>query len=166
LEGNDIFRASSVDTNVTVDYRGDPARVLVNRSDSAQAVGDVTLAARTARDGYGDSDSFVDIQYVLGTSHGDIVLGSARADVLEGRGGDDGLAGGASQDTLLGDEGNDLLSGQRGTVCWTAAARTHAAQRRRQRHPDRRAWAGRAEGQWRCGRVPLPRHRGVAGYCA
>lgn len=114
LQGSDTYRAPGLDTNVTVDYRGDPAGVLVNLSDTERLLGTVTLAPRTARDGYGDTDSFENIQAVRGSNNADRMIGSARADVLEGEGGDDELSGGTGADVLRGGAGKDTLSGQGG----------------------------------------------------
>lgn len=113
-QGNDIFRAPALDTNVTVDYRGDPSTVLVNLSSSFVTLDGVTLAANTARDGYGATDSFVNIQAVRGSNNRDVMVGSARADVLEGEGGNDELRGGDGDDVLSGGAGDDILEGGAG----------------------------------------------------
>jgi VCBS repeat-containing protein len=114
VQGNDIYRAPAPDTNVTVEYRTDPAGVLVNLSAATEVLGGVTLAARTARDGWGFTDSFVNIQTVRGSDHGDVILGTERADVLDGEAGNDVVMGGDGDDILFGRGGNDILDGGAG----------------------------------------------------
>lgn len=111
LAGNDTLRAPTVDSTVDADYRQDPGGVKVNLSSAAAVLGGVNLLAGTARDGYGDTDTLVNIQIVIGSNSGDIILGGDRADHLYGQGGNDTLIGGAGSDTLAGGAGIDSYDG-------------------------------------------------------
>lgn len=111
LRGNDTLRAPTVDSTVDADYRADPGGVRVNLSAAAAVLGGVSLLAGTARDGFGDTDTLVNIQIVIGSNSGDIILGGDRADHLYGQNGNDTLIGGAGDDTLAGGAGVDSYDG-------------------------------------------------------
>jgi Ca2+-binding RTX toxin-like protein len=100
--GNDTLRAPAAGSLVTADYRGDPTGVVVN------------LAAGTAQDGHGGTDTLVRIQSVFGTSFGDSVFGGALADTILGMGGNDTILGNAGADVVDGGAGNDILDGGAG----------------------------------------------------
>ena len=79
---------------------------------------DVDLAAGTADDGTGSTDTLIGIQRIEGTDHDDIIAGDAAnnvfrsrsgADQLTGLAGDDRLEGASGEDMLDGGEGNDIL---------------------------------------------------------
>ena len=82
----------------TVNYESDPAGV------------DVDLALGTATDGYGDTDSLLEIDNVDGSSFNDTLTGNAANNQLSGIYGNDILDGGAGDDTLIGGEGTDTAS--------------------------------------------------------
>ena len=67
----------------------------------------VDLAAGTATDGFGDVDTFIDIEDAYGTQFDDTLVGSDLDNELRGLGGSDILVGGDGNDTLLGGEGAD-----------------------------------------------------------
>ncbi|HEV7323830.1 MAG TPA: calcium-binding protein [Bosea sp. (in: a-proteobacteria)] len=77
--------------------------VAVNLSNVARAVtfkgASVTLAAGTARDIFGDTDTLLDIEEVIGTNGNDVIIGSSTANIdyegFFGLAGDDVIEGGA-----------------------------------------------------------------------
>ena len=111
LAGNDTLRAPTVDSTVDADYRQDPGGVRVNLSAAAAVLGGINIAGGTARDGYGDTDTLVNIQIVIGSNFDDIILGGDRADHLYGQAGNDTLIGGAGDDSLAGGAGADSYDG-------------------------------------------------------
>lgn len=114
LGGNDILRATALDTNITADYREDTATVRVNLSTADAVLGGVVVGGGTARDGFGGTDTLVMIQSIRGSNVNDVILGSDRNDRLEGEGGDDTIDGGAGNDSVRGNAGNDALQGGAG----------------------------------------------------
>jgi Ca2+-binding RTX toxin-like protein len=90
------------------DYRNATSGVVVN------------LAAGTASDGYGSSDTLIGIEQVRGSrDFNDNLSGSNGNDKLEGMGGDDTLVGGAGNDSYVytpGADGNDLVVDASGTA--------------------------------------------------
>ena len=60
-------------------------------------------------DGFGEIDTLINIEALVGTSFDDILIGSLGADVLWGEDGDDTLNGGAGVDSLSGGAGNDTF---------------------------------------------------------
>lgn len=74
----------------------------------------VDLAAGTATDGYGDTDTLVRFENVIATPYSDFIAGNQRANVLEGLNGDDELYGRQGDDTLIGGDGEDDLYGDNG----------------------------------------------------
>jgi Ca2+-binding RTX toxin-like protein len=86
----------------------------IDRADyrNARAAVNVNLAAGTASDGYGGTDTLANIENVRGSrDFNDVITGSSIANRLEGLGGNDTLDGGAGNDTLLGGAGSDVLNG-------------------------------------------------------
>ncbi|WP_211246200.1 Ig-like domain-containing protein [Cereibacter changlensis] len=69
----------------------------------------VDLAAGTATDGFGDSDTLSGIEEVRGTIHDDELHGDANNNRLRGGDGEDDIFGSAGNDTLEGGEGRDQL---------------------------------------------------------
>lgn len=83
----------------------------------------VDLAAYSATDGEGDSDTLDGIENVIGSAYADTLsgdgganslIGSDGADKLIGGGGNDVLSGGMGADTLNGDDDDDILDGGAG----------------------------------------------------
>ncbi|SFI10385.1 calcium-binding protein [Albimonas pacifica] len=62
----------------------------------------VNLAEGTAFDGFGDTDTLVDIERVRGTDFDDVLVGDAGDNRLRGEGGDDRFVGGAGNDEIDG----------------------------------------------------------------
>ncbi len=61
----------------------------------------VNLAAGSAEDSWGDSDTIANVSNVIGTNLNDWIAGSA---------GDNVITGGAGNDTLTGNGGNDIFT--------------------------------------------------------
>ncbi|XWN29346.1 MAG: type I secretion C-terminal target domain-containing protein [Devosia sp.] len=89
--GNDTLNGG--DGLDSADYSTDVAAVTVN------------LAAGTATDGNGDTDTLISIENVIGSDYDDTITGDANANVLTGGSGDDVVDGGADTDTVS--YGND-----------------------------------------------------------
>ncbi|MGB0747408.1 MAG: VCBS domain-containing protein, partial [Magnetospiraceae bacterium] len=113
--GNDSLNGGSGDDTLnggggfdTANYFGDPGGVTVN------------LGTFSATDGYGGTDTLVNISNVTGSSNDDTIVGEnsanqlrggAGADSLVGQGGADTLVGGSGDDTLFGGSGGDSIAG-------------------------------------------------------
>ncbi|MBZ4023562.1 hypothetical protein CKO11_13955 [Rhodobacter sp. TJ_12] len=105
LAGNDTLNgAGGVDA---VNYREDYAT-----GGTAGIV--VDLAAGTATDGFGDTDTLISIEDIYATDYNDVVSGSDASNRLEGEAGNDTLDGLAGTDLLLGGDGADMLRGGTG----------------------------------------------------
>jgi serralysin len=89
--------------------------VIVNLTDAAVTIGAVTIAGNRARDRFGNTDTLISIENVIGAAGNDTLLGGAGDNRLEGRAGNDTLDGGADNDILIGGAGNDDLTGGSGT---------------------------------------------------
>jgi hypothetical protein len=74
----------------------------------------VDLAAGTAADGYGATDTLVNIENVRGGVFDDLISGNALANFLQGNAGNDTVSGGGGDDLVAGGVGNDLLAGGTG----------------------------------------------------
>ncbi|MDO8327919.1 MAG: hypothetical protein Q7T28_13415 [Cypionkella sp.] len=116
LAGNDTLNGGAGSRDM-VDYTRDA------RYGGLGAV-TVDLAAGTATDGFGNTDTLISIEEARGSDFGDSLSGTALSnslwgeggnDRLDGRGGDDDLQGGAGNDTLLGGGGDDYLQAGAGT---------------------------------------------------
>ncbi|WP_371158137.1 hypothetical protein [Jannaschia sp. 2305UL9-9] len=74
----------------------------------------VDLAAGTATDSFGNTDTLDGIEQVIGTERADTIMGSGNDDRLFGRGGNDLINGRDGRDTLVGGSGNDTINGSDG----------------------------------------------------
>ena len=101
-EGNDLIDGGGGTMNV-IEYRNRFTDVIVD------------LAAGTASDGYGDTDTLLNIQGVRGSEGRDIISGDGTANQLVGEDGDDDLFGGGGNDILVGDDNFDPWAGAFGT---------------------------------------------------
>ena len=77
-----------------VDYRSAPTGVNVN------------LAAGTATDGFGGTDTLSNIEGARGSEFNDIMTGDGNSNQLVGNGGDDVINGAGGDDILIGDSGD------------------------------------------------------------
>ena len=128
LDGDDSL---GVDT---ADYSSSPAFVIVNLSSTTQ----FSQPPGTATDGFGSTDTLIDIENVIGSDGGDdtlignggsalaqnflsglggndLLIGSIGRDILSGGEGDDELCGGLGDDELFGGDGSDTLIGGPGS---------------------------------------------------
>ena len=92
------------------------AGVIVNLSAGQLIVGLDTIGAGTARDSFGTTDTFLDIENVDGSEFGDLVLGSTGNNQIRGFEGNDTLDGGGGNDTIYGGTGNDTIVFESGTL--------------------------------------------------
>ncbi|MDD5333965.1 MAG: hypothetical protein PHS32_09475 [Rhodoferax sp.] len=98
--------------NDYIDGRGGIDRVDYQYSKAGVTV---DLANNTASDGYGGTDTLLNIENVRGSrDFNDSIAGNAADNLLEGLGGNDTLWGGSGNDTLIGGDGNDYLDGNAG----------------------------------------------------
>jgi len=105
LAGNDTVVGSSATDRV--DYSRDSSY-----GGNAGVV--VNLATGTATDGFGNTDTLSNIDWVIGTAQADSIIGNAAGNNLRGQSGNDSLSGGAGDDFLYGEDGNDTLVGGAG----------------------------------------------------
>ncbi|GJL86829.1 MAG: hypothetical protein DHS20C03_05380 [Minwuia thermotolerans] len=70
----------------------------------------VDLVAGTATDTFGDTDTLISIERVVGSTQNDDIFGSAANEQLQGDAGDDLIEGGGGVDTLVGGLGSDEFS--------------------------------------------------------
>ena len=99
--GDDFIDGGAGDFD-RADYRNSPDSVFVD------------LSAGIAQDGFGGTDTLVNIERVRGSDKGDTLIGDAGNNKLEGRDGDDTLIGGEGFDDLRGGSGDDTLDGSAG----------------------------------------------------
>jgi Ca2+-binding RTX toxin-like protein len=88
----------------------------VNTADYSAAVSGVAvnLAAGTAANGYGGTDTLLNIANVIGSAFNDTLTGGAGTETLTGGAGSDTLIGGAGNNLLRGGSGNNVLIGGSG----------------------------------------------------
>ncbi len=85
-----------------VTYERSAAGITINLVDLTQNTGDA------------EGDSYVAIESLVLTEHGDRFVGAQAKDFINGKSGNDWLEGKANDDTLLGDYGRDTLDGGEG----------------------------------------------------
>jgi Ca2+-binding RTX toxin-like protein len=74
----------------------------------------VDLAANTGAGSDAAGDTFVNIDDLTGSAHGDQLTGTAGINVIKGGASDDLIYGGAGNDKLHGEDGNDVIYGEAG----------------------------------------------------
>jgi Ca2+-binding RTX toxin-like protein len=106
--GNDWFRgrAGNDTLNGGIGIEGDTA-------DYVDAPGAVTvnLAGGSALDGYGSTDTLINMEQARGSAFADTLIGDQRGNRLDGQGGNDNIAGGLGNDVLVAGAGDDSLDG-------------------------------------------------------
>lgn len=109
--GRDTFRGSQ--GNDTIDGGDGDDRVEYQRDADRGGPAGVTvdLAAGTATDGFGNTDTLIDIEDVRGTDQADVIAGNDADNDIQGLAGDDLLQGGAGRDFIEGGAGNDTIDG-------------------------------------------------------
>ncbi|MCK8784301.1 hypothetical protein M0638_07910 [Roseomonas sp. NAR14] len=108
MQGNDTLRAPSASNYATADYISDPAGVTVN------------LTTGSATDGWGYTDTLVNIHVVRGSAYNDILVGSATGDTFIGSLGSDSVDGGDTTNRNTMDYRNTQYSGTSVSVTFTA----------------------------------------------
>lgn len=107
LQGDDTLDGGA-GIRDTADYSED------ERRGGTQGI-NANLAAGLIVDGFGDTDTVSNIEFVTGTDFADTMLAADTfGAVLDGRGGDDTLTGGAMGDILWGGGGSDTLNAMGG----------------------------------------------------
>lgn len=116
MAGNDTLDANGSE-NVRAAYNNSPGAVVVN------------LATGTASDGWGGTDTLVDIRLVRGSNFNDSITGDGNNNLLEGGGGNDTVDGGAGNDFIAYSSassaividlatGTSSITGGQGTDSW------------------------------------------------
>ena len=116
MGGNDTIDANG-GVNVRADYLNSPTGVSVN------------LLTRTASDGWGGTDTLIDIRGVRGSNFADTITGDAGNNNFDSRGGNDTIDGGAGNDQIFYQAatsavtidlalGSSSLTGGQGTDTW------------------------------------------------
>ena len=118
--GNDLIDGgANIDT---VNYDSSLNSVIVN-IDETQSYSNVTysfdlepsftVAAGTAFDGFGGTDTLKNLENITGSNYSDVLIGNALRNTLTGLGGDDFLIGSGGDDILDGGDGIDTVSYRR-----------------------------------------------------
>jgi Ca2+-binding RTX toxin-like protein len=110
----------------TASYTPATTSALVNLSSTSQTLNGTVVAAGTARDGQGGTDTLVSIENVTGGNFADWIIGSTASNTLSGGAGNDSLDGADGNDILIGGAGNDTLTGGNGTDTLDYTASTAA----------------------------------------
>ncbi len=107
----DNFRGSQ--GNDTIDGGAGTDRVEYHRDADRGGLAGVMvdLDAGTATDGFGDTDTLIDIEDVRGTQFDDTIIGNGDDNYIEGEAGNDSIAGGDGRDTFELGQGNDTVDG-------------------------------------------------------
>lgn len=104
--GNDVFDGGADFDSVSFRWWHEP---------SAGVDIDLGLPAnQVIDDGYGGTDTLLNIENVLGSDSADSIIGDAQDNSLHGEGGDDIINGAGGNDFILGGPGNDSLDGGSG----------------------------------------------------
>jgi Ca2+-binding RTX toxin-like protein len=110
--GNDIITGGSIAAGFTTFamYTNDTSGIKVNLDIVSHTLGGVSVAAGTARDGFGGTDTLVNINRIRGSNHADFMQGGGSPDGgnerFEGLAGNDFINGGAGFDYLMYQSGN------------------------------------------------------------
>ena len=75
----------------------------------------INLQNSSVTDGFGYTDTFSNIEGVIGSNYNDTITGTNADNILQGWSGNDSISGLGGNDTLLGDAGDDTLDGGTGT---------------------------------------------------
>jgi Ca2+-binding RTX toxin-like protein len=133
--GNDRFRGSTADETFVGNAGNDTftggGGIDTVRFDGESFNGGVfsvvvNLTTGTGTDRFGDTDTFADIDNVVGAfqfaAFGDSITGNSAANRLEGMAGSDTLIGGGGNDTLIGGNDNDTMTGGLGADSFVLGA--------------------------------------------
>jgi serralysin len=111
LGGNDLFFGRNGNDTINGGANFDTAAYFDSGSQGISA----NLSTGKVIDAFGDTDTLISIEGIVGTDLKDNLIGSGKADTLSGRGGNDTLDGAGGNDVLLGGAGNDVISGGAGS---------------------------------------------------
>ena len=84
------------------------------KNGNAGATVDLSVPDKEGKGGYAEGDTFVSIENLFGSNHGDNFTGNEETNWLSGQDGDDKLYGRGDWDSLGGGKGDDLLNGGSG----------------------------------------------------
>jgi Ca2+-binding RTX toxin-like protein len=97
-----------------VEYTGGTSGVIVNASGTAITIGGNTVASGTARDSFGNTDTFFNIEGIIGTALADYYAGSSGYDFFRGQGGADTFDGAGGDFDRISFLADDLTYGTTG----------------------------------------------------
>ncbi|NKC34631.1 hypothetical protein HEQ75_27550, partial [Roseomonas sp. BU-1] len=119
FEGNDTLEGGAGADEL---IGGTGTDLVTYRGAAAGVVVDLTLTLTAQGDAEGDT--FLGIENLEGSAHGDTLVGDGQANLLTGGDGNDALTGGAGNDTLTGGAGRDMLTGGTGAdrYVWTSVS--------------------------------------------
>ena len=127
--GGGLFGTDTADYRFDVDYGGKNG-VIVNLSTSSInatiAAGTFLVAAGTARDGFGDTDTLIGMEGARGTNEIDVMVGGAADDVFQGFGGNDTITGGAGAEDAVRYDAEFLEGGKDGVIVNLSATTQNA----------------------------------------
>jgi|GEM_PF-2314737 len=109
LEGNDIFDGGLGDDILNGGLGNDTAIYQFDEDGIS-----IDMDANIATDGFGNSDTLISIENIVGSEFDDIITGDDRENKLTGRDGNDTIEGGDGDDFLIGLAGVDILAGDAG----------------------------------------------------
>lgn len=115
--GNDTINGGSAFDIVRYDFDHDfgrgllPVGVRWGNGSLGQSGVTVNLAGGPTRDGFGGTDTLINIEGAYGTRYADLMTAAASGSHLWGLGGNDVLQGGAGNDMLDGGAGDDMMRG-------------------------------------------------------
>lgn len=117
--GDDIIYAADGDDTIyggadndTI-YGGDGTDTLTYSAAASGITADLQTGI-TSIDGDGGTDTFYEIEAIIGSAHVDTITGSDGDDNISGGGSGDNLDGGTGDDVINGDGGNDTIQGGEG----------------------------------------------------
>ena len=97
LDGGDSFYGGPMGSD-RAEYNADPGPVIANLGTDPIVVGSDTVLGGTVRDGFGFTDTLIDINRVDGSAHADTLVGGDLKDEFTGNEGDDYIDGGGGSD--------------------------------------------------------------------
>lgn len=106
-EGNDLVDGGTQPN----DFNGDRVRYDREHERGGTQGVNVDLENETATDAFGDTDTLIDIEEVIGSVFDDTIVGSGADNYIEGGDGDDSLSGGDGRDSFRGSDGADTVDG-------------------------------------------------------
>jgi Ca2+-binding RTX toxin-like protein len=109
LAGNDFIDGGAGRDQVL--YNLDRYFARLDSSDFGTNGVTVDLAEGYAIDGFGDTDTLVNIEDIVASEYDDVLTGDGGNNAIHGKGGNDQINGGGGDDYLNGQDGDDVISG-------------------------------------------------------